>query len=83
MSELTSEIVKITGVISASSFVIISFGDFVTKAIDIVITRTTEKSTSKRAKKILFYWSLIKDVYEELRKFLDKLSVYSRPREEP
>jgi len=69
------------GLLSTISFVLVGFGDFVTAAISIVVRRSASKADDRKAAKLLYRWGTFKEVYEEFRKFADRFSTFSRPRE--
>jgi len=73
-------IFEIVGMISACSFIIIAVGDFLSRSMDIIVTRVFAPKETMLAKQVVFTWGLLKALYEEFRAFLDKLSAYSRPR---
>lgn len=70
----------IIGIISSLSFIFIAISDFLVASMDIIVTKTLRRRKHIAAKRLVFLWSLTKDVYEEFRKFIDRLSAYSRPR---
>jgi len=69
------------GLLSTISFVLVGFGDFVTAAISIVVRSFCVQSRRQKAAKLLYRWGTFKEVYEEFRKFADRFSTFSRPRE--
>jgi hypothetical protein len=76
-------LVQFIGAMSASSFILIMVGDFFTACGDVIVRDYLSKQDSSFAKKLVFLWFMSKDLYEEFRKFLDRLSAYSRPRQPP
>jgi len=82
MLELLSstDIFELIGVISTLSFIIIAFSDFIVHSINIVVERFLVPSPKFWVQRLVFIWWTLKDIYEEFRKFMDKLSAYSRPR---
>jgi hypothetical protein len=68
------------GMISAFSFVVVAGGDFIVRSLDIIVSKTSSTKDDAVVAKVDFWWTAIKEVYEEFRSFIDRFSAYSRPR---
>jgi len=73
-------LLNLVGILAASSFVLIAVGDYVTSSVNTLIEKLIEPLNTPFSTKVLFCWSLVEDLYVELRTFLNKISIYSRPR---
>jgi len=73
-------LMHLAGSLAASSFIIIASGDFITSSIDKIVQKVLVPINHPWAIKCVFCWGLLKEVYEDFRTFLDRISIYSRPR---
>ena len=69
------------GMISTCAFVLIAAGDFLVNSLNILVSRTASQRDDAFAQSVSFWWGAIKEIYEDFRKFLDRFSAFSRPRE--
>lgn len=70
------------GIISSISFVIVAVGDFFIAVGSIIVGKFFRDRNRLYAKRIVLIWDTIIAIYEEFRKFIDKLSAMSRPRKD-
>ena len=80
MTGMLTTIMQYAGALATASFVLIALGDFVTGVINTIIQKLIVPQNTTLAQKIVFYWGLIDEIYDEFRTFLNRLSLYTRPR---
>jgi len=69
------------GMISTCAFIVVAAGDFLVNALNILVSKTTSTRDDAFAKSVSFWWGAVKEIYEDYRKFVDRFSVFSRPRD--
>lgn len=74
------QIFQIVGTVGTASFFFIAFSDMIVHSMDIMVQKFIAVKKSGAAKRLVYIWGALKEVYEEFRKFMDKMSAYSRPR---
>lgn len=75
----TSALESLGGIV-ASSFVIVAVGDLIAGIGNLIVTNLIAPSKAPWAQKVVFYWGLIDDAWDEIRGFLNRISAYSHDR---
>lgn len=79
---LLDKILHAIGLISASSFVIVMTGDFLVATLQKVAEKTVSQRDDKFSQGVAKWWEILKSVWEDTRAFADRLSLFSRPKDQ-
>jgi len=81
MLNITSDqFFQMIGAFSTASFLFVAFSDMLVHSLNIIVDKFLVPNPSIQAQRLVYIWGALKEIYEEFRKFMDKLSAYSRPR---
>lgn len=78
--ETLNQLMQLAGALSTCSLFLVALGDLVTSLIGTFVAKVIAPKDAPWAQSVVFYWNLADDFYEDLRTFLDRISLYSRPR---
>lgn len=79
---LLDQLLHTIGLISASSFVIVMTGDFLVATLQKVAEKTVNQGDDKFSQGVTRCWEITKSVWEDTRAFADRLSLFSRPKDQ-
>jgi hypothetical protein len=71
----------VIGTISSGSFVVIAVGDSLVQALDALARVTDSPAIDEGALQADRYWTKAKAIWNAFRPVIDRLSIYSRPKE--
>ena len=70
----------VIGAVSSGCFALVAAGDSFVKTLDAIAQATDNPGFDDEVKRIDLYWAKAKSVWDIVRPFLDRLSIYSRPK---